>query len=689
MRAGQRQSIRFFSGASLLLLLSAQAWAAQPPTITVDPASQVISTAATVTGTVNPNGVPAAFSLQWGLTSDYGSATFFYPIAAVMTPTNVTARMTNLTPSTTYHYRLMATNSGGTGYSADMTVTTTNGPAPGSQPPTVTANAATDITAISATITGTVNPNGLQAGCSIWWGTTTAYDHYQGLADMPAGSAPVPVSTTLSGLAPNTTYHYQLLATNSAGQGTSPDMTFTTMNGPPPPPSQAPTVSTGGAISLTGSSATLTGTLNPNGVPAGYYFRWGATAAYGNVLPTAAVLAGSTPFTVSEGVAGLSPNTMYHFQLVATNAVGTASGDDMSFTTLGTTSDGDFTYSNNNGAITITSYNGPDAYVAIPAVINGLPVTAIGDGAFAYVTNLAGVTIPSTVTDIGAQAFAYCSRLSTVNLGTNVLTIGNGAFFSCASLAEVALSGCLVSIGDEAFYSCSSLTSIAIPDSVTNIGDAAFFNCAALTSLTIGHGITQIRGGGAQMFGTFEGCVSLTTLTIPDNVTNITDGALDFGGSLGAFYGCTGLTNVFIGKGLAHLGTGAFSWCASLTSLYFQGNAPTPGQNMFGEDIFHNSDSATLYYLPGTTGWGPTYAGRPTMLWDAQVQSGNFGIQKNSFNLTITGTAGNPVVIEACTDLALGDWVAVETCMVTNGLLNFTDFYSTNYPTRFYRVRSP
>jgi hypothetical protein len=35
----------------------------------------------------------------------------------------------------------------------------------------------------------------------------------------------------------------------------------------------------------------------------------------------------------------------------------------------------------------------------------------------------------------------------------------------------------------------------------------------------------------------------------------------------------------------------------------------------YGQTIFFQDMNATVYYLPGTTGWGPTYAGRPTALW--------------------------------------------------------------------------
>ena len=287
----------------------------------------------------------------------------------------------------------------------------------------------------------------------------------------------------------------------------------------------------------------------------------------------------------------------------------------------------DFTYTNTNGTITITGYTGPGGDVAIPAAIDGLPVTGIGDSAFYGLTNLTGITIPA---------------------------------------------------------------------SVTNLGDAAFAACVNLAHLAIGKGITTIKGGYEQGYdkatwGTFMWCSSLTRLAIPDNVTKIGDGITHLGGALGAFYGCSGLTNVTIGKGLAYLGAGAFNYCNNLAGVYFQGNAPTLGIDYFGEDSFHPDELVTLYYLPGTTGWSSTYAGRPTKLWNPQAQTtdGSFGVRQNQFGFNIAGTPDIPLVIEASAALPAASWIPLHTCTLTNGLLYFSDPQSTNYSKRFYRIRSP
>jgi hypothetical protein len=96
-----------------------------------------------------------------------------------------------------------------------------------------------------------------------------------------------------------------------------------------------PSASTGAARSVTASSATLNGTVNPNNEPTTYFFQYGPTAAYGSQTPaqgpTAAVRR-NTP--VSAAITGLAAGTRYHYRLVATNASGTRMGRDRTFTTL-------------------------------------------------------------------------------------------------------------------------------------------------------------------------------------------------------------------------------------------------------------------------------------------------------------------------------------------------------------------
>ena len=83
--------------------------------------------------------------------------------------------------------------------------------------------------------------------------------------------------------------------------------------------------------------------------------------------------------------------------------------------------------------------------------------------------------------------------------------------------------------------------------------------------------------------------------------------------------------------------------------------------------------------------------GLPAVLWNPEVRTtdGSFGVRENRFGFNITGTADIPVIIEAATSLAARSWVPLQSCTLTNGLIYFGDAQWTNFPGRFYRIRSP
>jgi hypothetical protein len=231
-----------------------------------------------------------------------------------------------------------------------------------------------------------------------------------------------------------------------------------------------------------------------------------------------------------------------------------------------------FTYTTNNGAITIVKYIGPGGEVVIPSRINALPVTRIGDSAFYACTVLAGVTFSNHVTSIGDNAFRSCTALANVTLPPSLTSIGDGAFSCCISLAHITIPSGVTRLGDWVFSYCTGLVSVKIPDSVTGIGGSAFHSCT-----------------------------SLVDVPLPDTLTTIGDMA---------FYSCSGLASITIPKGVTHIGALAFSRCANLRVLYFKGNLPA-----LGSSVLNGCGHATVYYLPGTTGWGATVAECPATRW--------------------------------------------------------------------------
>ncbi len=101
-----------------------------PPTVATGGATLIGATVATITGSVNPNGGLTTQYFQWGLTAGYGNpsglALLFAPISAGrgIDPVSVSRKLTGLTPSTTYHYRLRASNAGGTTFGPNLTFRT-------------------------------------------------------------------------------------------------------------------------------------------------------------------------------------------------------------------------------------------------------------------------------------------------------------------------------------------------------------------------------------------------------------------------------------------------------------------------------------------------------------------------------------------------------------------------------------
>ena len=77
------------------------------------------------------------------------------------------------------------------------------------------------------------------------------------------------------------------------------------------------------------------------------------------------------------------------------------------------------------------------------------------------------------------------------------------------------------------------------------------------------------------------------------------------------------------------------------------------------------------------------------MLWNPQVYSARLGFTGGQFGFNLTGPAYAVIVVEACTNLVNPVWVPVSTNTLTGGTNYFSDPLWTNYPGRFYRVRSP
>jgi hypothetical protein len=288
---------------------------------TTDPATDVASFSATLNGSLYLDGVATTVYFQYGTTMNYGSMT------APQTKTgnahvSISANVSSLTANTVYHYRIVAHNTRGTSYGLDRTFTTLG---PTGTPVPIT-NPATLIASYSATLNGSVDPHGLSTSVYFQYGTTNTYGSMTP-SQTKTGDTFQNVGAHITGLTANTTYHFRIVATNSAGTMVGSDKTFRTLNA-----TGLPVVTTNLPTNITNFSAMLHGSVDPHGFPTNVWFEYGTTTQYGSTTPFQ-MKTGNTYQGVSASISGLSASTTYHFRIVGTNSAGTRNGSDRTFRT--------------------------------------------------------------------------------------------------------------------------------------------------------------------------------------------------------------------------------------------------------------------------------------------------------------------------------------------------------------------
>ncbi len=297
------------------------------PSATTEPASNIDVSAATLNGLVNPNGFETAVIFEYGLLTSYGNQ-----LAASTSPINgiseisVDADVSGLQAATEYHYRVVVTSATGSVNGADRIFTTLEG---GNLPVVSTGNA-TDVTASSATLNGTVNPGDLSTTIEFEFGLTTSYGSNLSLLNPINGSDDQVVNGELTGLQAATQYHYRIVATNSLGSTNGEDEVFTTLA-----EGGLPTSTTDAATAITTTTATLNGTVNPADQNTVVIFQYGLSEEYdGQITALQSPFSGTESVAVSANLSNLTRDEKYHFRVVATNSLGTTYGLDQFFMTM-------------------------------------------------------------------------------------------------------------------------------------------------------------------------------------------------------------------------------------------------------------------------------------------------------------------------------------------------------------------
>ena len=240
-----------------------------------------------------------------------------------------------------------------------------------------------------------------------------------------------------------------------------------------------------------------------------------------------------------------------------------------------------FKLSENGDTITGLTDYGKNKYteIVIPAEIDGVKITSIGDYVFSRCSGLTSITIPDSVTSIGGYAFQGCGGLKSITIGNSVTSIGYDAFYNCSSLASITIGNSVTYIGYEAFKNCNRLKNIYITDlekwckisglvNFMEYGSAdknLYLNNELISNLVIPDTVTTI----GQYAFAYSG---LRSITIPDGVTSI-------GSS--AFRECRKLTSIIIGNSVTSIGDSAFYGCSGLTSITLPNSVTTIGQYAF------------------------------------------------------------------------------------------------------------
>ncbi len=213
------------------MALAGVAQGASSPTVATGSTSSITSSSAVLHGTVNPGGATTTYQFQWGLTTAYGLASTTKSTSGTK---NVAVKVTasNLLPGTVYHYRLVATNRFGSAAVTDHRFKTAGNP-----PPTAATGPAVHVSTTSATVSGVINPHGQKTTWVFQYGLTATYGSETFGGSVPAGSAPVIVAQTLTGLAPGAVFHYRIVAFHgSSVVAAGIDQVFITEPSPRPVP---------------------------------------------------------------------------------------------------------------------------------------------------------------------------------------------------------------------------------------------------------------------------------------------------------------------------------------------------------------------------------------------------------------------------------------------------------------------
>ena len=291
------------------------------PTINSSSASNIVISTAILNAAVTPNGSATSVEFEYGTSISYGSTTSSQSIGDGNSPQSVATNISSLAANTTYHFRVTATNAQGTSYGPNQTFNTST------TLPQATTTAASFVTARTASLNGTVNPNGVATTIHFEYGVQpNVLSNTTAPQDVGSASGNLDKWASIADLTPDTTYFFRIVATSGSDVISGSVQSFTTL-------SVKPLIISSGASGVTSTGATLKATVNANGAAANAWFEYGTSENYDNwtVAQDVPLAGGNT--TISTTLSGLATGQIYHFRVGAWNTNGITYSADQTFST--------------------------------------------------------------------------------------------------------------------------------------------------------------------------------------------------------------------------------------------------------------------------------------------------------------------------------------------------------------------
>ncbi len=295
--------------------------------------------------------------------------------------------------------------------------------------PLVKTDDATTIAQTTATLNGEINPQGLQTNFWFEYGPTQSLGVTTSTGSAGSSNDNLPVSTFISGLAPNTTYFFRVVGKNSSGTSPGTILSFTTLG----TQNSAPTVTTLPPLSVGDNAATVTGKINPHGSETMFWFQYGIDRTMGQTITQQSAGAGTTLTDVSGSISNLQSNALYYYRLIASNAFGTTFGTILTLLTTSTNNPGP-----NNPGPTILS----DATTGVSqtgAILHGHgnPNSSATTIAFEFGTTQGlGTTLGGQSIGSGASDVNFSFTVISLQPGTTYFFRANGSNVNGSDVGE-------------------------------------------------------------------------------------------------------------------------------------------------------------------------------------------------------------------------------------------------------------